>query len=339
MHQCPSFSISLHLVSMAETGMHHVRDTSAQVSKDYDNDQKSENNAIITNAEVSNEKDKEINDNTVDNTMTSETSKKLVRRTRLIKFVNTIIFIIVFIIIVFIIPTLSEDTTGYHLAAYVISLNYLIGLFYFLSILFGSNHLHKIYVKRRHIEGYNNLVVPQCTIEDKNHTIKSVSALTATFGSNIHGLFSRAAYASVGAAFSAIIIHANENKDSISSKETIASILMVIGVFGNGLYGTWELEGPNNYMSTFCHYSCSPLIFILQTLAYAIKQEWDPLSISLFTIGLILDIFYVTILYRLPETSKDLKEVHRISFMCIISELAALIIPCFSVVAFIYTLK
>jgi len=212
------------------------------------------------------------------------------------------------------------------------------GGIYFLSILFGSSQLHYIYVKRKRVKGFTNFVIPKCTEEEKTRAIKSVSAVTATFGSNAHGLFTRSAYASVGAAFTAIVIHWNDHENQMENKEKVASILMLCGIFGNALYGTWELEGPSNYL-TFCmHYSCAPLIFVLQTLAYCIQSSWSALSIALFTVGIIIDIVYVVIIYALPEHSDDVKKVHRISLICILCEFIALSIPCFSVVLFLWNL-
>eukprot|EP00488_Nonionellina_sp_1-RS-2012_P003697 TRINITY_DN7986_c0_g1_i1.p1 TRINITY_DN7986_c0_g1~~TRINITY_DN7986_c0_g1_i1.p1 ORF type:complete len:109 (-),score=12.74 TRINITY_DN7986_c0_g1_i1:51-377(-) len=92
-------------------------------------------------------------------------------------------------------------------------------------------------------------------------------------------------------------------------------------------------------LATTMHYSCAPLIFVLQTLAYCIQQQWSTFSMVLLCIGIVLDIFYAILLYRLPETSNDLKKVHRISLLCIMAEFAALVIPSFAVVLFLLSLS
>merc|ERR1712154_743697 len=145
------------------------------------------------------------------------------------------------------------------------------------------------YVKRRSIHGFASFVCPSGTVEEHTRTIKSVSALTATFGSNAHGLFSRMSYASVGAVLTAIIVSFKDPALSLDATDQIASLLMLFGQFGNVLYGTWELEGPNNILSTTMHYACAPLIFCVQTLAYCIQQRWNNHSIFMFCIGMLLD--------------------------------------------------
>lgn len=98
------------------------------------------------------------------------------------------------------------------------------------------------------------------------------------------------------------------------------------------------MASSDNILSTSMHYSCAPLIFILQTLAFAIQQKWNILSSALFIVGILLDIVYVIIIYGLPETSTNPAKVHCISKWCILTEFAALIIPSTSVVLFVYNL-
>lgn len=267
-----------------------------------------------------------------------KTTQRLVSRTRWIKFINTLVFLALTCVVL--LAANTEDSTGYHLTAYMLALVYGISVVYFSLILFGSRRLHYLYVKRRSIAGLAWFVCPSGTVEEHTRTIKSVSALTATFGSNAHGLFSRMSYASVGAVLTAIIVSFKDPALSLRMDATdqAASLLMLCGMLGNVLYGTWELEGPNNVLSTTMHYACAPLIFCVQTLAYCIQQRWNAHSTLMFCVGMLLDAVYVVILYRLPETSDDASKVHRISLICICTEFAALIVPCFAVVAFVYNL-
>eukprot|EP01083_Nonionella_stella_P180137 641557_1 len=133
-------------------------------------------------------------------------------------------------------------TNIYHMFAYLLILLMIWWNITFYSIIYSSDHLHMIYIKRQQVPHSPLLFIPYGFFEDPQHVVTSVSAVNAIVGSNAERSSLLVMYATFAVSYCAVTTKWAEHRSPDITALDIQLTLFLFSAIGLLMTATWQME-------------------------------------------------------------------------------------------------